>query len=145
MEKGAVMKTTGHKMIFAEMPQEYSGLVAMFPPRPIHDSADYDSTMEVVQAMAGHELNRDQEDYLLILSELILHYDREHERPRRRGTPQQRLKYLVEEANLSASALGRLLGSRGMGSLILNGKRGLSKTHIKKLSEYFKVSTDYFM
>jgi antitoxin component HigA of HigAB toxin-antitoxin module len=117
MEKGALMPRTVHKLKFAKIPLHYSALVAMFPPRPIHDSVDYANTLEIVMAMAGHKLTRDQDDYLTILSEMILHYDREHDQPRKRGTPLQRLQYVVKEAGLSASDLGRLLGDRGMGSL----------------------------
>jgi HTH-type transcriptional regulator/antitoxin HigA len=145
MEKGALMRKTSHKTTLAEIPADYAALVAMFPPRPIHDPVDYSNTMEVVMAMAGHNLTRDQDDYLKILSEMILHYDREHDRPIRRGTPLQRLQYLVKEAGMSASDLGRLLGHRGMGSVFLTGKRGLSKTNIRKLAEHFKVRADYFL
>ncbi len=96
-------------------------------------------------AMAGHRLSADQEDYLLILSEMILRHDRRHDGPRRRGTPNERLRYLVSEAGLSASDLGRLLGNRGMGSLYLSGKRGLSKANVRKLADHFKVRADYFL
>ena len=143
MGKGAVMPKTYHKTAFAEIPLDYAALVAMFPPCPIHDSVDYANTMEVVMAMAGHKLTRDQDDYLTILSEMILHYDREHDQPRQRGLPHERLQYLVKEAGLSALDFGRLLGNRGMGSVFLTGKRGLSKANIRKLAEHFKVQADY--
>jgi len=139
-----MLKAT-HKTAFSDIPLDYAALVAMFPPRPIHDSVDYANTMEIVMAMAGHQLSRDQDDYLTILSEMILHYDREHEPARKRGTPHQRLQYLVKEAGMSASDLGRLLGNRGMGSVYLTGKRGLSKANIRKLAEHFKVRADYFL
>jgi HTH-type transcriptional regulator/antitoxin HigA len=139
------MLKAGHKITFPDIPLDYAALAAMFPPRPIHDSLDYANTMEVVMAMAGHQLSRDQDDYLTILSEMILHYDREHDQPPRRGTPHQRLQYLVKEAGMSASDLGRLLGNRGMGSVYLTGKRGLSKANIRKLAEHFKVRADYFL
>ena len=139
------MRKTSRKAALAEFPPDYAGLVSMFPPRPIHDGVDYANTMEIVMAMAGHKLTRDQDDYLAILSQMILHYDREHDRPRRRGTPLQRLQYLVKEAGLSASDLGRLLGNRTMGSLYLSGRRGLSKANIRKLAEHFKVRADYFL
>jgi antitoxin component HigA of HigAB toxin-antitoxin module len=145
MEKGALMLKTGPKTAFLDIPLDYAALMAMFPPRPIHDSVDYANTMEVVMAMAGHQLSRDQDDYLTILSEMILHYDRERDPPRRRGTPHQRLQYLVKEAGMSASDLGRLLGNRGMGSVYLTGKRGLSKANIRKLAQHFKVRADYFL
>jgi HTH-type transcriptional regulator/antitoxin HigA len=139
------MRKAAHKTLFTEMPLDYAALVAMFPPRPIHDSVDYANTLEIVMAMAGHQLTPDQDDYLRILSEMILHYDREHDQPRKRGTPHQRLEYLVKEAGMSASDIGRLLGNRGMGSLYLSGKRGLSKVNIRKLAEHFKVRGDYFL
>jgi antitoxin component HigA of HigAB toxin-antitoxin module len=139
------MRKTQHKLPFAKIPLDYTALVAMSPPRPIHDSVDYANTMEIVMAMAGHKLTRDQDDYLLILSETILHYDREHDEPRNRGTPHQRLQYLAKEAGMTASDLGRLLGNRGMGSVFLTGKRGLSKANIRKLVEHFKVRADYFL
>jgi len=139
------MRKTHPRIDFAKLPPDYAALVAMFPPRPIHDVVDYANTMEVVMAMAGHQLTRDQDDYVLILSEIILQYDREHERPRKRGTPHERLKYLVEEAGMSASDLGRLLGNRGMGSVYLSGRRGLSKANIRTLAEHFKVRADYFL
>jgi antitoxin component HigA of HigAB toxin-antitoxin module len=145
MENGALMQKASQKIAFGEIPRDYAALVAMFPPRPIHDPVDYANTLDVVMAMVGHKLTRDQDDYLRILSEMILHYDREHDQPRKRGTVPQRLRYLVKEAGLSASDLGRLLGNRGMGSVFLTGKRGLSKANIRKLAEYFKVRADYFL
>ena len=139
------MRKTAPKTVFADIPLRYAELVAMFPPRPIHDSVDYANTMEIVMAMAGHTLTPDQDDYLTILSEMILHYDRLHDQPLKRGTPHERLQYVVKEAGMSASDLGRLLGNRGMGSLYLKGKRGLSKANIRKLADHFKVRADYFL
>ena len=40
--------------------------------------------------------------------------------------------------------LGRLLGNRSLASLILHGKRGLSKTHIRILADRFKVEPGLF-
>ena len=76
MEKGALMRKIRRKTVFAEIPLDYAALVGMFPPRPIHDLVDYANTLEVVMAMAGHELTRDQDNFLAILSEMILQYDR---------------------------------------------------------------------
>ena len=62
-----------------------------------------------------------------------------------RGTPLQILHHLTEAHDLSASDLGRILGSRGLGTLILNGKRELSKTHIRLLAAKFGVSAALFL
>ena len=140
-----MMPKIGHSISFASLPQDYPRLVALHPPRPIHDAVDYDNAMEFVMAMAGHKLTPDQEDFLQVLSEMILQYDQEHDVPLKRGTPRQRLKYLVDQAGMSASDLGRLLGSRGLGSLLLTGKRELSKVHIRRLAEHFKIRADYLL
>lgn len=60
-------------------------------------------------------------------------------------TPVEILKTLMADRGLNASDLGRILGNRALGSLILNGKRELSKSHIKKLAEYFNVTPALFI
>ena len=56
-----------------------------------------------------------------------------------------RFRRILAEQGLSGSDLGRLLGSRPLGSAVLRGERELSKAHIRTLAEHFKVSTDLFL
>jgi HTH-type transcriptional regulator/antitoxin HigA len=132
---------------FTQLPRTYSGLVAYFPPRPVHDSVDEANTEEIVLAMAGHKLNKDQQDYLDILSDQLLKYqsERHAEAPDKRG-PLERLKYLLDDNGLKPADLQRILGcSQSLVSLILLGKRELSKDNILKLAARFKVGAGYFM
>ena len=139
------MKTATRSMNFRQMPREYAGLVRVFPPRPIHDRVDLANATEVIDALAGHDLTPDQEDYLDVLSDLVAKYEESRSPLRRaRSTPLERLRYLMEQAGMTASDLGRLLGSRGLGSLVLRGRRQLSKTHIRILAEYFRLDPGYF-
>ena len=62
-----------------------------------------------------------------------------------RITPLDALKALLGEHGMTASDLGRLLGNRTLGAAILSGRRSLSKAHIKKLAEYFKVEPGLFL
>ena len=55
------------------------------------------------------------------------------------------LKYLMDQSGMRPTDLGRVLGNRGLASLILHGHRQLSKTHIRKLTEHFKVSPAVFL
>ncbi len=139
------MKRTKTKIAFADMPKTYRELMLMHLPRPLHDPVDHENALEVVMAMAGHKLTKDQDDYVEIMSELIEKYEREHVAPPPRSTPLERLKFLVEQAGMSASDLGRLLGSRGLGSVLLTGRRELSKSHIRTLSQHFHVGAGYFV
>ena len=89
--------------------------------------------------------NRDQDDYLETLSAVIGDYeDRSCQMPTDHD-PVDNLKFLLEENEMSASDLGRLLGDRSLGSRLLNGERSLSKNHIKVLSEHFRVSPAAFI
>jgi HTH-type transcriptional regulator/antitoxin HigA len=55
------------------------------------------------------------------------------------------LKYLMQESGMTQADLARLLGNRAVASLILSGKRELSKTHIRKLAGHFRVSPALFL
>jgi HTH-type transcriptional regulator / antitoxin HigA len=61
------------------------------------------------------------------------------------ASPAEVLKYLMEENNLKQVDLKNEIGSQGLISDILNGKRELSKHNIKALSKRFHVSADVFL
>ena len=52
------------------------------------------------------------------------------------------IQYLMEQRHLQQSDLVELLGSRSQVSLLVNGKRSISKGQAKKLAEFFHVSAD---
>ena len=79
------MKNKAQRIQFADLPRDYAGLCRLHFPRPIHDRVDYQNTVEVTDAMAGHELTADQEDYFDLMCSLIEDYDRvQMEAPRKR-------------------------------------------------------------
>jgi hypothetical protein len=49
------------------VPDTYGALCRVHMPRPIHDKVAYENTLEIVDALAGRELNPDQEDYLQVI------------------------------------------------------------------------------
>jgi hypothetical protein len=139
------MKAT--KIKFADMPREYSGLVALYPPRPLHDGVDERNVEEIVMEMAGHELTADQEDYLNLMSDLLLKYQLERGRRKAGRRPvHEKLKYLMEQAEMTAGDLAKLLDcSQPLVSLMLAGKRSLSKQNISRLANRFRLDAGYFL
>jgi HTH-type transcriptional regulator/antitoxin HigA len=128
------------------MPKTYAGLVAMLPPRPIHDDVDLANASEMIDRLAGFDLNADQEDYLEAISTFIEAYEADRfPVDDSRLAPLDVLKTLLGEHGMTASDLGRLLGNRTLGAAILAGRRAMSKTHIKKLAEHFKVEPGLFL
>ena len=137
---------TATKNDFRRLPKTYGALVAMLPPRPIHDDVDLANAVEMIDRQAGFDLNVDQEDYLDALSTFVEAYEaRRHPIDESRIGPLDALKALLAEHDMTASDLGRLLGNRTLGAAVLSGRRSLSKAHIKKLAEHFKVEPGLFL
>jgi HTH-type transcriptional regulator / antitoxin HigA len=128
---------------------DYLELIKQFPLRVIRNERELDAAIKVALRLAAKgeaELSEGEAGYLDVLDRLIEDYEETyHGMPRSDATPLERLRDLVNEAGLSASDLGRLLGNRSLGSLLMTGRRELSKAHIRVLAEHFKVNAGYFL
>lgn len=128
----------------------YLKLIGEFPLRPIRNEREYKAATAVMERLAvrGESgLDRGEQDYLDGLDEFISIYDRKAwtDRPRR-GTPAQRLRSVMEDSGTTPRDLEKILRcSRSLISLMLSGKRELSKDKIRALARYFKLSADYFL
>jgi len=112
----------------------------------IHDDAELEATQEIMDALAVLPTRTpDQDDYLETLAELVEAYeDQTVKFTRRSGL--ETLKFLLAENDLNASDLSRLLDTDiSLGYRILDGKRNLTTTHIKKLARHFRVGPEVFL
>jgi HTH-type transcriptional regulator/antitoxin HigA len=82
-------------------------------------------------------------NFMDVLGVLIEIYENENV-PQPGSDPISVLKYFMEENNLKQTDLSEL-GSQGVVSEILNGKRELNIRQIKALSERFKVPASVFI
>ena len=131
---------------FAELPDTYAALCALYLPRPIHTAADARPAAAVIEALAGFPLNRDQTDYLEAVAHFADEHDRAHARALPVTEPRTVLAHLLEEHDLTAADLSRLLGgSRNLGAMILRGERNLTLGHIRKLAAHFNVNAEVFI
>ncbi len=114
-------------------------------PRPIRDKVDFQNVTEITDAMAGHKMPADQEDYFDLLCRLIEDYEKEHVDPPK-VTGLEALQHLVDAQGMTAADLARLLGvHRTLGAMILRGERKLTLNHVRTLSRHFGVSADLFL
>jgi len=145
--EGKTVLTTKKKKANGEMsqiPKEWDDLAILL--KPIHTKGDYDKVIHVLDELVGRtDLTKDQKDFVESLSILVEAYENEHEPIKENNDPIETLKFLLEANNMNRSDLGHLLGSRSLGSLIMNRKRELSKNHIRILSERFSVSPNLFL
>ena len=99
-----------------------------------------DNLLDVVGEDESHELM----GLIDVISHMISIYDDEHYQLEE-GIGIDALKFLMEQHALNQNDLKNEIGSQGVVSEILNGKRQLNVTQIRKLSERFKVSPGTFI
>jgi len=130
---------------FTGLPKDYAGLCRILIPRPIHDKVEFQSVTEITDAMAGHKLTADQEDYFDLLCRLIEDYEKEHvEAPKL--TIIEALQHLLDAHGMNTADLARLLEvHRTLGAMILRGERKLTLGHVRTLTRHFGVSADAFL
>jgi HTH-type transcriptional regulator/antitoxin HigA len=110
------------------------------------NEAEYNQLAKLLDEMT--DIVRDDESHPLanlmdVVGVLIETYENEHV-PEPISDPISVLKYFMEEYNLKQKDLAEL-GSQGVVSEILNGKRELNLRQIKVLSERFKVPASVFV
>jgi HTH-type transcriptional regulator/antitoxin HigA len=128
------------------IPDTFTQLVCVWCPRAIHDKVEFNNAVEIVNALAGFDLNQEQEDYLETVSILVDDYDRKHHPQPVPAKPVEVLRHLVEDHNLSSRALGRILGKdESLGSKILSGGRAITVEHAMTLSKHFGVRPEIFL
>jgi HTH-type transcriptional regulator/antitoxin HigA len=128
------------------LPEDFESLVSMHPPRAINDKAEMENVQEILDLLTSTpKLTSGQKEYLDTLTILLEACEKDRSPfPEKKLSDQNILEFLMEQHDMNASDLGRLLGDRSLGGRILKGERGLSKAHILKLCERFRVGFELF-
>ena len=92
----------------------------------------------------GENLSPEEDKLLKLLARLIEDFEKRYYQPRD-ATPLEVLQHLMESRDIKQTHLWELFGSKGVASEVLNGKRGISKTHARALADYFHVTADLFI
>lgn len=120
-----------------------------FPLRPIRTGAEYDRAARIVHRLALREgnLSAGEDAYLEVLEGLIDRYDSIRSAVVvADASPTRLLRMLVEQAGMTVTDLGRLIGSKGAASELLSGKRKEpSKAQMARLCARFKVDAGVFL
>ena len=123
----------------------YRELLADELPRAIHSDRMHQKYLARVEELLERKKRSAAEDRLLdLLSILVERYEDEHQAVEA-PDPVAALKELMLAKGVSQAQLSELLGSSGIASEVLSGKRELSKAHIRKISEAFHVSAGLFV
>lgn len=100
-----------------------------------------DQLLDIVGDNESHELM----GLVDVISHMITQYDENYAEQLQKGSGIEALKFLMEQHGLDQSDFKNEIGSQGVVSEILNGKRQLNLSHIKKLAERFHVTPATFI
>ena len=109
---------------------------------------DYDklsSLLDTLLDMVGENESHELIGLVDVISHMIASYDEENYEQFDKSTGVDALKFLMEQHHLKQTDLKNEIGSQGVVSEILNGKRQLNVVQIKKLAERFQVSAATFI
>jgi HTH-type transcriptional regulator/antitoxin HigA len=136
------------EMVLKLSPSKYGKLLAETLPKRIETDAEFDHFVDILEsltrAISSGKATAEETALHALLSTLIREYDdRAYAIPP--GDPLRTIRYLMEQRGLRPADLTSVFGARSTASLVLNGKRELSKMHIRKLAEFFHVSPVLFL
>jgi len=109
--------------------------------KPIRTRVDHSRALEEIERLMGAKRGSTQANRLAVLSALVAAYEAAHDRidlPE----PFEAIEAHMVEPGLGQADLAHLLGSRSLASAILNRKRPMSLTVIRKLSAAWDIPTD---
>ncbi|HZE55685.1 MAG TPA: helix-turn-helix domain-containing protein [Bradyrhizobium sp.] len=109
--------------------------------RPIRTKANYEAALGEVERLWGARSGTLAGDRLDILATLIEAYEDEHY-PMDSPDPIEAIKFRMEQQGLTRKDLEGILGTRTRVAEVLNGRRGLSITMIRRLHEKLGIPAE---
>ncbi len=123
----------------------YRNLLAEVAPKVIETEEEYEHALTVVEQLIFKK-NRTPEEKALhkLLVTLIEAYETQNY-PMDQSAPHEILQHILESSGTRQADLVGVIGSSGVVSEVVNGKRSISKAQAKALGDYFKVSPTLFI
>ena len=116
-------------------------------PFVIETEEQYDKALSITERLLFKQNRTKEEEQILdVWAFLIEIYEQKTFAPSSESTPLSILKMLMESRELTQADLVRQgVGSSGVVSELVNGKRKISKQQAKKLAYIFNVSSELFI
>ena len=92
----------------------------------------------------GENLSAEEETLLKLLALLVQEFEQKYYQSPE-AKPLEVLHHLMEARGIKRNQLWEVFGSKSIASEVLNGKRGIGKTHAPALADYFHVPANLFV
>lgn len=109
--------------------------------KPIRSKADYKRSLAEVERLWGAKSGTPEGDHLDVLATLIDAYESEHY-PIDPPDPIEAIKFRMEQQGLSRKDLEPMIGTRTRVAEVLNRRRGLSISMIRRLHARLGIPAD---
>ena len=124
---------------------KYGALLADIQPKVISTEEENDRALSIVENLLAEEnLSSEKEHILRLLVSLIKKFEEQHYQLAA-STPHSILVHLMEARGLRQADLVGVIGSRGVVSEVVNGKRSISNAQAKSLGNFFHVDPSLFI
>ena len=126
----------------------YLDMIRAFPLCDIRTDEQSSAACAVLERWFGRaDLDEGESDYVRTLSTLVADYEaRVHPYQNPSRSISEKLRGLMEEAKLTQTHVARIAGiDQSLVSLILSGKRELSKPSIRRLAAHFRLNAGFFL
>lgn len=127
-----------------DQPKTYAQLLVQYEPRPITTEAENEAMLAVVDRLMQRDRTPNEDQLFDLLLVLIEKFEQEHY-PIPDATPLEMLQFFMESNGTRQADLVGVIGSEGVVSEIVHGKRQISRNAAKALGEYFNVSYRLFL
>jgi HTH-type transcriptional regulator/antitoxin HigA len=133
------------KMTLTFNPIAYRNLLTETTPRVIETEEEYDRALAIVERLTFTKNRTPEEQALYKLLVLLIETYEAETYPMEQSAPHEILQHLMEASGTRQADLVGLIGTSGVVSEVVNGKRTISKVQAKALGNYFKVSPSLFI
>ncbi|HEV8495036.1 MAG TPA: helix-turn-helix domain-containing protein [Candidatus Angelobacter sp.] len=124
---------------------EYAKLLAQILPGVIHSEDENDHFIAILEKLEHRSSKWSKaEARLAELLTLLIENFEDKNYQLKASTPIQVLQELMESNNLKQKDMVDIFGAESTVSAVLNGKRDMTREHIKRLSKRFQVSPEVF-
>lgn len=140
------MEAIMDREVVAEITSHYQALSPLVPLRAIRDEAAYEQAISVLNGLldaGAADESHPLAELVDNIGRLIGDYDDEHFAPQP-VSPIATLRLLMEQHHLTQSDL-KEIGTQGVVSEVLNGKRDMNVRQMKALSQRFNVPASVFL
>lgn len=124
---------------------KYGELLTKALPHVIHNDKELEHFTAALLDLDNLEHpGREERALAELLTTLIEKYEQENY-ALRKASPVEMIQFLMEQRGLSAKDLTTVLGSRGVTSDVIHGKRNIGPATAVKLGQFFGVAPQFFI